>query len=114
MELPVFKLSHLRQSAYLSQQGRCWYCGCKLLSPKFHLGGGVTIPHPRSCTAEHLQARKDGGADIPANVVAACRHCNEARHSSFDGIAPSRYRQKVRQAVAVGKWPTQRRAAAGR
>src|SRR5688500_10220810 len=28
------------------------------------------------CTAEHLQAKCDGGADSLENIVAACRLCN--------------------------------------
>ncbi|WP_339009581.1 HNH endonuclease [Aeromonas popoffii] len=42
-------------------------------------------PHPSrsavlQCTGEHLQPRSNGGSNQPANIVAACRHCNGTRH----------------------------------
>ncbi len=41
------------------------------------------------CTAEHLQARCDGGQDTPANIAAACVTCNQQRHAGRADGAPS-------------------------
>lgn len=58
------------------------------------------------CTAEHLVARRDGGPNSKANVVAACRYCNVQRHDedlvAFLDHAP--YRDRVRRRMAEGTW----------
>ena len=43
------------------------------------------------CTAEHVIARRDGGAEI-RNIVAACRHCNLTRHETEDPLPADLYR----------------------
>nr|WP_240531127.1 HNH endonuclease [Variovorax boronicumulans] len=40
------------------------------------------------CTAEHLQARRDGGRDTRENIVATHRLCNSRRHQLFPVEAP--------------------------
>lgn len=44
---------------------------------------GLTLRQAQKlrATAEHLQARSDGGLDHPSNIVAACAHCNHRRHA---------------------------------
>jgi len=56
------------------------------------------------CTAEHMQARQDGGMHDPCNIVAACRRCNLARHQSALPLNPLQYRQHVANEVAEGTW----------
>ncbi|WP_436078222.1 HNH endonuclease [Acidovorax delafieldii] len=69
---------------------------------------GATGFHPRSCTAEHLQAKRDGGVDMPQNIVAACRYCNEARHAKYGGLTPRKFRREVQKQAVLGKWITHR------
>jgi hypothetical protein len=66
------RLQKHRQSAFIAQQGRCIYCGCNMGN------------HP---TAEHLQARQDGGTDRRDNIAAACWRCNYRRHADRDCAA---------------------------
>jgi 5-methylcytosine-specific restriction endonuclease McrA len=66
-------LQSLRRRASREQGGQCFYC---------------LQPMGRDVTAEHLVARMDGGKDSRANVVAACRRCNAARHALFPGASP--------------------------
>ncbi|ALN79443.1 hypothetical protein LA76x_1285 [Lysobacter antibioticus] len=56
-------------------------------------------------TAEHLIARQDGGKH-GANVVAACYHCNQARHRFRPSAAPSsdRFRALVQVRVKRQRW----------
>jgi hypothetical protein len=57
------------------------------------------------CTAEHLQARRDGGADSPNNIVAACHCCNLRRHRGRKiAPTPKAYQSTVRKRVARGRW----------
>lgn len=67
------RLQFLRRCACRKQDGRCFYC---------------LKPMGRDVTAEHLVARMDGGNDTPANIVAACRRCNAARHQEDQTDAP--------------------------
>ncbi|BEP50504.1 HNH endonuclease [Variovorax sp. V116] len=66
-------LQSLRRAACREQGGVCYYC----LQP---MRGDVT--------AEHLQARRDGGKDTRENIVAAHRLCNSRRHQLFPIEAP--------------------------
>ena len=92
------KLQHLRTSAFHHQDGHCYYCGLRM----WH--GGTAGPAALRCTAEHLQARCDGGADSAANVVAACMFCNQKRHQRKNPLAPERYKSYVRNRVGRGAW----------
>lgn len=56
------------------------------------------------CTAEHLVARKDGGGDRGANIVAACFFCNRRRHARAKSLSPERYGALVSQRVLAGRW----------
>lgn len=99
------KLSKLRRKAFNNQQHRCHYCGIQMwcdspievgLSP----GRGFAL----QCTAEHLRARCDGGRDELANIVAACRKCNQTRHKIKPVPEPRQYREHVRRRVSQGRW----------
>jgi 5-methylcytosine-specific restriction endonuclease McrA len=91
-----------RKAAFLAQQGLCFYCRCQML-PATQASRSDQF---RICTAEHLQARQDGGTDRQANLVAACWYCNHSRHTKFGGCSPSRYKRLVKQEVRKGGWPT--------
>ncbi|XEG74013.1 HNH endonuclease [Pseudomonas sp. abacavir_1] len=56
------------------------------------------------CTAEHLRARSDGGADVSANIAAVCSFCNSQRHRSSNPLPPDVYRAKVRRRMEKGDW----------
>ncbi|HRI90359.1 MAG TPA: HNH endonuclease [Accumulibacter sp.] len=56
------------------------------------------------CTAEHLEARQDGGLDTAANIVAACLRCNRMRHLGKRNPSPSVYAQQVRKEIRKGRW----------
>lgn len=61
-------LRSLRRAACREQGGLCYYC---------------LLPMRSDVTAEHLQARCDGGKDTRENIVAAHRLCNSRRHQLF-------------------------------
>ena len=61
-----------REHARNLQGNRCIYCG-QQMAPSDQ-------PGPRQCTAEHLQPRAERGGGSRANIAAACRECNQARH----------------------------------
>jgi 5-methylcytosine-specific restriction endonuclease McrA len=98
-----------RSIAYHRQAGRCFYC----LAPmwiddpsRFAEQHAITLDQASRlrCTAEHLRARRDGGDDSPENIVAACWHCNNARHRRKLPLAPTAYRNTVRARMAKRKW----------
>ena len=103
------KWATLRNRAYQNQHGRCHYCGCAMWQsdPQLfarHHGLSLRQAAEFQATAEHLVARCDGGKDIAANIVAACRCCNHRRHGRKTVLSPERYCSLVRQRVAAGKW----------
>lgn len=98
--------------AYNRQGGLCHYCG----KPMILAGGGAGIcgrAVPRdflrrmACTAEHLIAKKDGGTNALANIVAACRFCNSTRHARKKPLPPEKYKQLVRGRLEGGRWHPQ-------
>ncbi|TAU85841.1 HNH endonuclease [Rhizobium leguminosarum] len=56
------------------------------------------------CTAEHLEARSDGGRNIESNIVAACQFCNQARHKTKRPRDPIGHAKLVRSRLANGRW----------
>lgn len=92
------QLQRSRQLAYDHQGGKCYYCGLRMWL------GGSSGPSLLRCTAEHLIARSEGGGDNPANIVAACLHCNQTRHKRKKPPEPQSYRVEVRRRVARGAW----------
>jgi hypothetical protein len=70
-------LVKLRRSAFRAQNGCCFYCGLPMWEDdpeRFAQTLGLTAGQAQKLrsTAEHLQARCDGGGDHPSNIVAAC------------------------------------------
>lgn len=102
-------LAHKRHSAFQAQSGRCFYCGLPMWesSPeKFSEAYGIppTQAQRLQCTAEHLQARCDGGGNASANIVAACLHCNRTRHRMHPAPDPNKYRALVQRQRMNGAW----------
>ncbi|MFP8834971.1 HNH endonuclease [Hydrogenophaga sp. XSHU_21] len=69
-----------------------------------HLGiipsrAGKLIP-----TAEHLQARSDGGENTPTNIVAAHQECNQRRHRMRPPPPPESFLRIARAQVEQGTW----------
>ena len=59
---------------------------------------------PLKSTAEHLQAKQNGGKDIKANIVAACLFCNSHRHKSKNPKDALSYKEKVKLRMIKGSW----------
>jgi len=102
-------LAHPRATAYVRQSGRCFYCGLPMWSSdplEFASKHHITLAQAKSfqCTAEHLEARQDGGADPQSNIVAACWYCNQTRHRRKKDLSPNLYKQLVRKRMNQGRW----------
>lgn len=108
----------IRNSAYHAQHGLCFYCGQpmwnKATHPTPHIKG-LTAKQARllECTAEHLNARQDGGGNSRSNIVAACRYCNQHRHLVKHPPSPEAHKQRVQNRLARGRWHGIRVAAKG-
>ena len=107
--MPKTSLSRARTAAYTRQAGRCLYCGVLMwiddgavFADRHGLPRGIT--RWLQCTAEHLQARRDGGRDAACNIAAACRLCNHRRHARKASLSPERYQRLVRTRVSRGRW----------
>jgi len=98
-----------RRRAFLSQQHRCYYCQQPMWlddPAAFGLQHGLTLTQASrlKCTAEHLNARRDGGGDGASNIVAACLHCNATRHKRRVPPDPLTFRAQVQRRIAKGSW----------
>lgn len=98
-----------RQFAFERQNGRCYYCNFLMwidnaepFAEKYRIS--VKQAHALRCTAEHLSARQDGGGNSTANIVAACRHCNQQRHKRKAPPAPEQYKLFVRKRLEKTGW----------
>jgi hypothetical protein len=102
------KLQIARNSAFNDQSGRCHYCGVLMWqgSPaNFARAHGISVFQARAfrCTAEHLQARSNGGKNFRTNIVAACWWCNSRRHRPKLALDPVPYKAKVTTLVQAGR-----------
>lgn len=101
-----------RQKAYKQQSGYCYYCHSPMWSSdtqsQFIPQYKITSRQAKfyQCTAEHLEARQDGGKDIVSNIVAACYFCNQQRHRLKKAPSPDRFKQYVQKRVFSNIWPT--------
>ena len=98
-----------RHSAYQTQSGRCYYCGLPMWETDidaFARTNKIKRKQARSlkCTAEHLEARMDGGSDAARNIVAACFLCNLRRHRRKQAPSPIAYRELVQRQLRKGRW----------
>lgn len=105
------KLTAIRRRKMKAQGYRCFYCTAPMWSgrpDKFCRRYGVTkrSAHHFRCTAEHLLARCDGGADTDCNIVAACSYCNQMRHQLKRPPDPETYRERVLRRVTRGTYRT--------
>ncbi len=103
------KLVRHRQLAFSHQSGLCYYCNFPMWqkNPELYAHAlGFSLPQAKwhQCTAEHLEPRKDGGKDVQQNIVAACRWCNQKRHSRKLVPSPRAYQQFVNQRLSKGRW----------
>lgn len=66
----------------------------------------ITVAQARrlECTAEHLQARQDGGTSARSNIVAACLDCNQQRHRRKRPLEPGAHGQWVTKRIREGRW----------
>lgn len=108
-------ISKLRKSAFTQQNGKCCYCGFSMWqdsAESFAKHHGITLKQARhfQCTAEHLQARQDGGKDAAGNIAAACIRCNHLRHARKKPLATKQYQQYVQNRVNKGGWHNARPA----
>jgi 5-methylcytosine-specific restriction endonuclease McrA len=105
----VNRVAQLRALKMKMQNGCCYYCG----QPMWRCGDAAFLERfnlsPRQaslflCTAEHLVARSDGGSTVEANIVAACRFCNQTRHKARKLREPVDYTAHVRRRIERGGW----------
>jgi 5-methylcytosine-specific restriction endonuclease McrA len=99
-----------RNAAFHRQDGRCFYCEFPMWLTDlagFAAAHGLTLRQASrlQATGEHLVAQQDGGRH-GANVVAACHHCNQARHRFRPHAAPDpdRFQARVRSRVKHRHW----------
>ena len=108
--VPMSKiLSRSRKSACTGQAGLCFYCRCAMWvhsADELTQTYGITQKQAKKlqCTAEHLLPRSEGGSELPEIIVAACLHCNGARHKRKKPPTPYKYLALVRSRVADGRW----------
>ncbi len=99
-----------RSEAFRRQAGRCYYCNLAMWEADVETfaratGLSVKAALSRQSTAEHLQARCEGGSNASENIVAACRLCNQRRHKGRKKApAPDAYRAHVRRRMSLGRW----------
>ncbi len=103
------KLSNIRRTMMLAQEGRCYYCDLPMWDPELNPAVPEICQAPAMqkylrCTAEHLRPRSEGGADAPGNIVAACWYCNTRRHHRKVPPSPDAHRAHVQERMAKGKW----------
>ncbi|MCW5629948.1 MAG: HNH endonuclease [Rhodoferax sp.] len=98
-----------RHQAFIRQACRCYYCDCLMwetdLKSFMQLHGlSKAQSNLLRCTAEHLQARCEGGRNSSTNIAAACWLCNQRRHKTPAPLDPLSYRQRVQRRIANGRW----------
>ena len=108
------KIQTLRSRAFAHQNGRCYYCDVQMwLRQPTELRIPQRAATKLMCTAEHLRAKSEGGAERPDNIAAACLRCNEMRHRMHPPLSPDRYRAHVHRLMQARQWHKQRVLSAG-
>ncbi|GIK24403.1 MAG: HNH endonuclease [Rhodocyclaceae bacterium] len=107
------KLISKRTKASKAQSGRCFYCDVPMCEGNLKIFAAEHRISPAEAkrlqlTAEHLKARRDGGKDSSINIVAACLHCNQRRHTRRRPLSPDKFRVHVRKRMAQGRWHSPR------
>lgn len=71
-----------KKAVWKKSEGKCFYCGIEMINTQ--------VKSHNQFTLDHLITLKDGGDNRHANLVGACRKCNESRGSKsvaeFAGI----------------------------
>ena len=103
------RLLKYRHEAFLIQAERCYYCGLLMWesSPEgFAKTHEISLSQAQrfKCTAEHLEARQDGGTDAKSNVVAACLHCNQTRHRIRPAPSPNALKKQIAKQLQNNGW----------
>jgi hypothetical protein len=105
----IIRIRNLRHKAAESQGWQCYYCQLpmwetdpKIFATRFRVSGRAALLF--RCTAEHLEARCDGGRDIQENIVAACQYCNKNRHRKKRPKDATSYASFVRSRIEEGRW----------
>ena len=98
-----------RSRAFVRQKGRCYYCGFPMwLYQPGSFASQYSLTDRQiarfQCTAEHLQARQDGGNDTRTIIVAACKFCNRTRHKTPNPLEAREYKKKVIRRLKKSKW----------
>lgn len=103
------KLVRIRFESFRRQAGRCTYChvlmwieDCVSFAANHRIS--IAVAKLLQCTAEHLQARRDGGKDRAENIAAACKRCNQGRHRRKVAPEPMRFHEFVQQRLAKKRW----------
>lgn len=94
------KLRHVRLAAFSRQGGRCYYCK----APMQPTGSAKPRQLQLECTAEHLIPTSEGGRTDTANIVAACRFCNQTRHKARRPKSAEQYMAHVQRRISLGRW----------
>ncbi len=107
--MPSNKLKNLRKQAAQQQGWRCFYCLLPMWdhSPRefiVHYGLSPGLAKRFQCTAEHVEARCDGGKDVAPNIVAACLFCNTTRHKAKHPMDAAKHASVVQSRLAKGRW----------
>lgn len=108
--MPKYKTPAIpRAIAFEQQHGRCYYCRfpmwlTDLESFRARYGLSQSQALQLKCTAEHLQARSDGGTNGRENIAAACALCNRRRHQRGSAPCPEKYQNLVQRRIARGRW----------
>jgi len=103
-------LSRIRSEAFRRQAGRCFYCSVLMWTDDYVAFAKRHSLSPRAarrlqCTAEHLQARQNGGRDTQENIVAACLRCNQMRHRHKTAAPdPAKHLRQVKRQLAHRQW----------
>ena len=108
-EIMRSRLIRNRKAAMKRQGGLCYYCRQPMWVADINaFCNHFSMSHKRASwhkvTAEHLQAKCDSGTDQQANIVAACRFCNEHRHRAKTPLSPPQHMKKARRRLAKGGW----------
>lgn len=104
------KVIWYREQAFVRQSGRCFYCSCEMWrgesSDGFCKRHSLTPAQAKwlQSTAEHVVARRDGGADSVVNIVAACLRCNRGRHARKKAKTPTAFACYVSRRLKALRW----------
>lgn len=102
------RLQKLRSDAFRRQNCRCFYCMLPMWDDNMQEFCTVYGVKPGKakflrCTAEHIEARQNGGVDSISNIAAACFWCNTRRHRGRSKNAPDAHVFKARVVKLIRK-----------